>query len=165
MSASVAVGAVVTLATLIPPLHQRIKQWCQPALWELIPQQLQPVQWAQRFQHPILEWMVLLSAATVTVEFYVGGLAIMIWCGLQRQAILLLGLLGLLGESMSKRSATVMKHIPTTADSKLWTNGSFAYAVGLVSEQVPQSRNSLAHSLNMKSSPSQFAYSRHSSPL
>lgn len=93
-------GAFVALVTIIPPLHQPLKQLCRPALCKWIPRQLRPVESAQRFQHPLLEVAVLLSAATVTVEFYVAGLAIMIWCNMQQQATILLAVLGLLGEPL-----------------------------------------------------------------
>lgn len=91
-------GAVVTAVTLVSPFHKPIKLLCQPLLWRLIPRQLQPVEWAQWFQHPLLEWVVILSALTVTVEFYVAGLAIMVWSGLQHQVTVLLGVLGLVGK-------------------------------------------------------------------
>ena len=89
------IAFVLTICTILAPLHVCTKRLCRPTLTKLVASQLRWVAWAQKCTNPVLDVFVYLSAITVTVEFYISFLPILVWCGLDEIVYSLVTLLAL----------------------------------------------------------------------
>jgi hypothetical protein len=90
-----ALAALVVLLNMISPLHKPIRRMSRDFLHAHIPQQLGLVAWAQQYTHRMLDQAVLLSAATVTIEFYLLLLPVLAWCGYDHLVAMLVALMAL----------------------------------------------------------------------
>ncbi len=71
------------VVVLVQPLHAPLRHALQPALVRIVTQQLVWVEWVQRTSHPLLDALAFISAASVSIEFYLSALPLLIWCGQQ----------------------------------------------------------------------------------
>lgn len=94
-----ALAAALLVPLLFGPLHGPIKRATRARLAAFIgsPAHLRFVAAAQRRQHPVLDAAVAVSAATVTVEFYLTLLPLLVWTGHPQLVARLVALLGLAG--------------------------------------------------------------------
>eukprot|EP00775_Hariotina_reticulata_P005234 gene5234-5470_t len=88
-----ACGALAGIVCILSPLHKHIKRHSN-VFWTLVPKQLGVVAAAQAYRHQLLDAAVAISAATVTLEFYLTLLPLLAWCGLDHLVALLVTLLG-----------------------------------------------------------------------
>jgi hypothetical protein len=95
MAALAPLAALVVLSNIISPLHKPIRRITREFLKAHIPQQLGLVAWAQQCTHPMLDQAVFLSAATVTIEFYLLLLPVLAWCGYDHLVAMLVALMAL----------------------------------------------------------------------
>jgi membrane-associated phospholipid phosphatase len=89
------IAFILTICTILAPLHVYTKRLCRPTLTKVVASQLRWVAWAQKCTNPFLDVFVYLSAITVTVEFYISFLPILVWCGLEEIVYSLVTLLAL----------------------------------------------------------------------
>lgn len=99
MTPLAALGALVVVLNCMSPVHKPLRRVCQGWLHSQVHQQLSIVAWAQQWTNSTLDKAVLVSAATVTLEFYLTLLPILAWCGYGRQLTLLIALMALQGQA------------------------------------------------------------------
>eukprot|EP00882_Tetradesmus_deserticola_P006127 GHRQ01006450.1.p1 GENE.GHRQ01006450.1~~GHRQ01006450.1.p1 ORF type:complete len:211 (+),score=56.08 GHRQ01006450.1:1708-2340(+) len=122
MAATAALAVLVVLLNIISPLHKPIRRLIRDSLNAHISQQLGLVAWAQQFTHPMLDKAVFLSAATVTIEFYLLLLPVLAWCGYAHLVAMLVALMALQAQAVfglkdlleSPRPADCLKAAPSS---------------------------------------------------
>lgn len=80
-AAAASLGALLVLLTPLRPAHLPLRSALQAPLIRTVQRQLPWVAWVQRCTHPVIDTLVFASAVTVTVEWYLSFLPLLVWCG------------------------------------------------------------------------------------
>lgn len=78
-------GLVLSVISIASPLHRIIRQLFKPSLVKVTVKQLLWVAAAQTYVNRLLDVLVLLSAATITLEVYLTLVPVLIWSGKEHE--------------------------------------------------------------------------------